>query len=44
MKFKNIAVPDEHKDLYAKVKWHLWHGKTDTALISRWRETNSRYF
>ena len=33
MKFKNIAIPDEHKDLYAKVKWHLWHGNTDTALI-----------
>ena len=33
MKFKNIAIPDDNKDLYAKVKWHLWHGKVDTALI-----------
>lgn len=33
MKFKNIAIPDENKDLYAKVKWHLWHGKVDAALI-----------
>lgn len=33
MKFTNIAMPDEHNDLYGKVKWHLWHGKTDTALI-----------
>lgn len=33
MKFKNIAIPDEHKDLYNKVKWHLWHGKPETALI-----------
>ena len=33
MKFKNIAVPAEHANLYAKVKWHLWHGKSDTALL-----------
>ena len=33
MKFKNIVIPEEHKVLYDKVKWHLWHGKPDTALI-----------
>ena len=33
MKFKNIAIPEEHKLLYGKVKWHLWHGKADTALL-----------
>ena len=33
MKFKNIAIPDDHYALYAKVKWHLWHGKPETALI-----------
>ena len=33
MKFKNIAIPDEQSALYAKVKWHLWHGKTETSLI-----------
>lgn len=33
MKFKNIAIPEEHSALYAKVKWHLWHGKPETALI-----------
>jgi len=33
MKFKNIAIPDEHAALYAKVKWHLWHGKPETSLI-----------
>jgi len=33
MKFKNIKIPEEHADLYDKVKWHLWHGKSNTALI-----------
>jgi hypothetical protein len=33
MKFKNIAIPEEHKVLYDKVKWHLWHGRPTTALI-----------
>ena len=33
MKFKNIAIPDEHKALYDKVKWHIWHGRADTALL-----------
>ena len=33
MKFKNIAIPEEHKALYDKVKWHLWHGKSESGLI-----------
>jgi hypothetical protein len=33
MKFKNIAIPDEHKELYDKVKWCLWHGRVDIALM-----------
>lgn len=33
MKFTNIAIPDEHKALYDKVKWHLWHGNSETALV-----------
>ena len=37
MKFKNIAIPDDHYALYAKVKWHLWHGKPETSLI-RWEQ------
>lgn len=32
MKFKNIAIPDEHVELYEKIKWHLWHGNSVTAL------------
>ena len=35
MKFKNIAIPDEHKELYDKVKWCLWHGRVDIALIRK---------
>ena len=33
MKFKNIAISDEHSVLYNKIKWHLWHGRTEMALI-----------
>jgi len=33
MKFKNIAIHEEYRDLYDKVKWHLWHGRPQTALI-----------
>jgi hypothetical protein len=33
MKFKNIAIPEEQKALYDKVKWHLWHGKSESGLI-----------
>ena len=32
MKFKNISIPDEHSELYEKIKWHLWHGDTVKAL------------
>jgi hypothetical protein len=33
MKFKNIAIAQEHKELFEKVKWHLWHGHPEQALI-----------
>jgi hypothetical protein len=33
MKFKNIAINEEHKELFDKVKWHLWHGHPEKALI-----------
>ena len=33
MKFKNISIPENHKDLYDKAKWHLWHGHPETALV-----------
>lgn len=32
MKFKNIAIPVEHAELYDKIKWHLWHGDALKAL------------
>jgi hypothetical protein len=33
MKIKNIAVPESHKEKLDKVKWHLWQGNSDTAII-----------
>jgi len=33
MKFKNIAIPDDNKDLYGRIKWCLWHGRVDVSLI-----------
>jgi len=35
MKFKNnsSAVPEELKETYDKIKWNLWHGNTDKALV-----------
>ena len=33
MKFKNIAVPLQYKELFDKIKWHLWHGDPKTALL-----------
>ena len=33
MKFHNIAVADDLKKLYEKAKWHLWHGRVETAMI-----------
>ena len=32
MKFKNISIPDEHLEIYEKIKWHLWHGDTVKSL------------
>ena len=33
MKFKNITIPEQHKELFAKIKWHLWHGNPEKALL-----------
>jgi len=33
MKFKNIAVPEPQKKTFEKVKWHLWRGRIDSALL-----------
>lgn len=35
MKFKNnaSAVPSDLQEKYDKVKWHLWHGRPETALL-----------
>lgn len=33
MKIQNIALPEEEKDKLMKVKWHLWRGDCDTALV-----------
>lgn len=27
------TIPDSEKALYEKIKWHLWHGHPDTALL-----------
>jgi len=32
MKFKNIAIPEEHCEFYEKIKWHLWHGDSEISL------------
>ena len=32
MKFQNIAIGEEHKELFDKVKWNLWHGNSDEGL------------
>ena len=33
MKIQNIALPEELKAKLLRVKWHLWRGKVDNALI-----------
>ena len=35
MKFKNNSsvIPEELKESYDKVKWNLWHGNADKALV-----------
>ncbi len=33
MKFKNIAVPVQYRELFDKIKWHLWHGNPEKALL-----------
>ena len=32
MKFQNISIPEEQKELLQSVKWNLWHGDSDKAL------------
>lgn len=33
MKFRNIAIPEAHKELYEKAKWNVWHGRAEQAVI-----------
>ena len=33
MKFRNIAIPEEHKELYEKAKWNVWHGRAEQAVM-----------
>ncbi len=33
MKFRNISIPEEHKELYEKAKWNVWHGRAEQAVI-----------
>jgi len=32
MKLENISLPKKMKDKLMRIKWHLWRGKTETAL------------
>ena len=33
MKIQNISLPEKFKPKLIKIKWHLWRGKVDNALI-----------
>ena len=33
MKMKNIALPETIKTKFLRIKWHLWRGNTDSALL-----------
>jgi hypothetical protein len=33
MKFQNISILEGHSEIYEKIKWHLWHGDSVTALV-----------
>ena len=33
MKMTNIALPEEYKSKFEKIKWHLWRGNTKAAII-----------
>jgi hypothetical protein len=33
MKFQNISIPEIGKELLQSVKWNLWHGNCDKALV-----------
>ena len=32
MKFKNVGIPFENKELFERAKWNLWHGKPAESL------------
>lgn len=32
MKFKNTAVPQNKREEFDKIKWHLWHGNPNDAI------------
>ncbi len=34
MKIQNTALQDEIKSKLIRIKWHLWRGKTDNALMN----------
>ena len=33
MKMENIALPDELKSKFIRIKWHLWRGNSERALV-----------
>ena len=33
MKFKNISLPKTHKEKLMRIKWHIWRGNVDNAVI-----------
>ena len=33
MKMKNIALPETLKTKFLRIKWHLWCGNADSALL-----------
>jgi hypothetical protein len=33
MKFQNIALPQDLKEKLMRIKWHLWRGDTDNAMV-----------
>jgi hypothetical protein len=33
MKIQNISLPEDLKPKLIRIKWHLWRGKTDNALV-----------
>ena len=33
MKIQNISLPADLKEKLMRIKWHLWRGKVDNALV-----------